>query len=123
MRLLLDSHTFLWFLTKDAKLSGRADQAIVDATDVFLSHAAVWEMTIKRSIGRLKLADAPEDMADASGMSLLPITLRYIQRVGGLPHHHGDPFDRMLVAQAIEEGLVLVTGDATVQRYPVAWLW
>ena len=123
MRLLLDSHAFLWFLTKDAKLSGRADQAIVDATDVFLSHAAVWEMTIKRSIGRLKLADAPEDMADASGMSLLPITLRHIQRVGGLPRHHSDPFDRMLVAQAIEEGLVLVTGDATVQRYPVAWLW
>lgn len=123
MRLLLDSHAFLWFLTKDAKLSGRADQAIVDATDVFLSHAAVWDMTIKRSIGRLKLADAPEDMADASGMSLLPITLRHIQRVGGLPRHHGDPFDRMLVAQAIEEGLVLVTGDATVQRYPVAWLW
>ena len=123
MRLLLDSHVFLRFLTKDAKLSERADSAIVDATDVYLSHAAVWEMTIKRSLGRLRLAEAPEDMAEASGMSLLPITLPHIQRVGGLPRHHGDSFDRMLIAQAIEEGLVLVTGDATVQRYPVAWLW
>jgi PIN domain nuclease of toxin-antitoxin system len=123
MRLLLDSHAFLWFLTKDAKLSERADNAIVGATDVYLSHAAVWEMTIKRGLGRLQLAEAPEDMADASGMSLLPITLRHIQRVGGLPRHHGDPFDRMLVAQAIEEGLILVTRDATVQRYPVVWLW
>ena len=59
----LDSHVFLWFLTKDAKLSERADSAIVDATDVYLSHAAVWEMTIKRSLGRLRLAEAPEDMA------------------------------------------------------------
>jgi PIN domain nuclease of toxin-antitoxin system len=123
MRLLLDSHAFIWFLTNDAKLSAQADRAISGAVDVYVSHAAVWEMTIKRSIGRLKLVDAPEHMAQRSGMLLLPITLRHIQLVAGLPRHHGDPFDRMLIAQAIEEGLVLVTGDATVQRYPVAWLW
>ena len=67
-------------------------------------------MTIKRSLGRLTLAEAPEDMADASGMSLLPITLRSHPARRRLPRHHGDPFDRMLIAQAIEEGLVLVTG-------------
>lgn len=62
-------------------------------------------------------------MAAHAGFNLLPIGLAHIRLVGGLPLHHGDPFDRLLIAQAIEEGLTLVTADTVIQRYPVAWLW
>jgi PIN domain nuclease of toxin-antitoxin system len=93
------------------------------AEQVWLSHASVWELTIKRTVSRLELPEDPGQMARRAGMRLLPIELSHIRSTAALPRHHGDPFDRMLVGQAIEEGLVLVTGDATVQRYPFAWLW
>lgn len=123
MRLLLDSHAFLWFGFDSARLSPKANRAIVDAAKVYVSHASLWEMTIKQSLGRLRLEAGLEDMAARSGMELLGITLDHIRRVGQLPRHHGDPFDRMLVAQAIVEGLELVSADALIHRYPVAWLW
>jgi PIN domain nuclease of toxin-antitoxin system len=123
MRLLLDSHAFLWLVTDDANLSPRAKDAIAGASEVLLSLASVWEMTIKRSLGRLKLAEPPEAMAAESRVPLLPIGLRHIQLTAELPHHHGEPFDRLLAAQAIDEGMVVVTADRMLQRYPVAWLW
>jgi PIN domain nuclease of toxin-antitoxin system len=123
MRLLLDSHAFLWLVTDDAKLSARARGAVAGASEVLLSLVSVWEMTIKRSLGRLHLVEAPEAMAVKSRVPLLPIELRHIQLSAGLPRHHGDPFDRLLAAQAIQEGMVLVTADRVLQRYPVAWLW
>ena len=79
MRLLLDSHAFLWFLTKSARLSERADIAITEAQEVWLSHVSIWEMTIKRALGRLELEDEPAAMAERCGMRLLPIELRHIQ--------------------------------------------
>jgi len=123
MRLLLDSHAFLWFLLNSPRLSTRAHEAIVDADEVWLSHVSVWELIIKRAVGRLVLEDEPHVMAARAGMQLLPIGLGHIRLTATLEHLHGDPFDRLLVAQALDEGLVLVTADAMVQRYPVAWLW
>lgn len=123
MRLLLDSHAFIWFLTKSPRLSRRADTAITEADDVWLSHVSIWELTIKRALGRLTLEAEPDTMAQRSGIQLLPIDLRHIRLTATLQHLHGDPVDRLLVAQALEEGLVLVTADTVVQRYPVAWLW
>lgn len=90
---------------------------------MWVSHASVWELTIKRAVTRLDLPGAPDAMAAHAGFNLLPIGLAHIRLVGGLPLHHGDPFDRLLIAQAIEEGLTLVTADTVIQRDPVAWLW
>ena len=123
MRLLLDSHAFLWFLTKSTRLSERADMAISEAQEVWLSHVSIWEITIKRALGRLELEDEPATMAERCGIGLLPIELRHIQLIADLPRLHGEPFDRLLVAQAQAEGLMLVTADVAVPRYPVAWLW
>jgi PIN domain nuclease of toxin-antitoxin system len=124
MRLLLDSHAFLWFVEGSPRLSIKARQAIAEEADeVWLSHASVWELTIKQTVSRLELPDPPDVMALNAGLQLLPIELRHIRATASLPPYHGDPFDRLLVVQAVEEGLVLVTADRLVQRYPMAWLW
>jgi PIN domain nuclease of toxin-antitoxin system len=123
MRLLLDSHAFLWLATDDPRLSRRARGAILASDESLLSLASVWELAIKRGIGRLTLEDDADVMAARSRVSLLPIDLRHIKLSAGLPRHHGDPFDRILVAQAMEEGLTLVTADRRLWRYPVALLW
>lgn len=123
MKLLLDSHAFLWFSNDSRRLSRQAKDAIKAAQEVRLSYASIWEMGIKQALGRLRLQDAPEHMAQRIGIELLSIELRHLRYLSRLPFHHGDPFDRMLVAQAVEEGLTLVTADAMIQRYPVAWLW
>ncbi len=123
MRLLLDSHTFLWFMVDAPKLSRVARDAIIDAEDAYVSLASIWELTIKRSLGRLELDASPVAMAVEAALGLLPIELRHFDRLEHLPPVHRDPFDRLLVAQAMEEGLVLVTADRALQRYPVTWLW
>ena len=124
MRLLLDSHVFLWAYSEPDRLSAAAAAAIASPShEPWLSHTSVWELTIKLSLGRLRLAGPLSDLILDSKVRLLPIGLGHVEATARLPPHHGDPFDRMLVAQAIEEGLTLVTADVTVQRYPVAWLW
>ncbi|MGD9507186.1 MAG: type II toxin-antitoxin system VapC family toxin [Geminicoccaceae bacterium] len=123
MRLLLDSHAFLWFMAGTPKLSHAAKEAILEAEDVYVSLASVWELTIKRSLGRLGLDVSPAVMVAEGALDLLPIELRHLDRLEHLPPVHRDPFDRLLVAQAMEDGLVLVTADRTLQHYPVAWLW
>lgn len=123
MRLLLDSHAFLWFVSGDRRLSPAARAAIEDCSEAWLSHASIWELAIKHAAGRLTLRDPLPEMADRGGFLLLAIAVRHIEAAVRLPFHHRDPFDRMLVAQAIEEGLTLATEDETLHRYPVAWLW
>ena len=105
------------------KLSRVARDAIVDAEDAYVSLASIWELTIKRSLGRLELDASPVAMAVEAALGLLPIELRHFDRLERMPPVHRDPFDRLLVAQAMEEGLVLVTADRALQRYPVTWLW
>lgn len=124
MRLLLDSHTLLWAAFDPGRLSPKARGAIERREhELWLSHASIWELTIKIALGRLRLGGALSDLIDDMGLRLLPISLVDIAGIAHLPPVHGDPFDRMLVAQAIEGGFVLVTADERIQRYPVSWLW
>ena len=127
MRILLDSHVFLWWTTDDTRLGARAARAIASgANECFLSHASVWEMAIKASLGKLKL-DGPvgrfiAEHCELNGIRLLPIDFRHVCAVENLPRLHGDPFDRLLVAQALTEGLTLASKDATLKSYGVAIL-
>jgi PIN domain nuclease of toxin-antitoxin system len=119
MRLLLDTHAFLWWLSDDPTLSPSAHAAICDAHAlVHVSAASIWEIAIKAKLGRLDVqnADCAAEIA-ANGFLELAISARHAQSAGALPRHHEDPFDRMLVAQARLEDLVLVTHDRHLRRY------
>ncbi|MGI9119067.1 MAG: type II toxin-antitoxin system VapC family toxin [Acidimicrobiales bacterium] len=120
MILLLDTHILLWWLGDDPTLPPRAAEAITDSeTSVAVSAATAWEIAIKRAAGRL---EAPEDLLDAleaNHFAALAITASHAIAAGGLPLHHGDPFDRMLIAQARTEGLTLVSVDDRMAGYDV----
>ncbi len=121
MRLLLDTHTLIWAAKEE--LRDDAHKVIEEVADsVFVSAATIWEIEIKRSLGRLQ---APGDMIeriDECGYERLPITFEHAREAGRLPLLHGDPFDRILVAQARAEGMTLASADAMLQRYDVAVL-
>jgi PIN domain nuclease of toxin-antitoxin system len=123
-RLLVDTHALLWWLTDDRGLSAAARAAIADpANEPLVSTASVWEIAIKRSLGKLT---APEDLPDVifdGGFAWLPISAQHAWQVGRLPMHHRDPFDRMLVAQALTERLPVVTADAHFGEYGVEARW
>ena len=128
MRLLLDTHTFLWWVTDDASLSKTARHLIADtANEVFVSAVNAWEIAIKFGLGRLQLPEPPEryvpDRIARNGFQPLPISVAHALRVGGLPQHHRDPFDRLLVAQALEEDMPLLTADAMIRQYAARVLW
>jgi len=118
VNLLLDTHVLIWW-DEGRRLSGAARGAIEAADSVYVSAASAWEVAIKIGLGRLRPARTVEEAADESGFLELPITFRHAQRVSGLPAHHRDPFDRLLVAQAEVEGLTLVTRDPVFERYAV----
>jgi PIN domain nuclease of toxin-antitoxin system len=122
--LLLDSHTLLWWEADDSRLSERARER-VEQTDsvVFFSAASLWELAIKRALGRLRLPDTLTSRLLDEGFQEVPITAAHGLLAGGLPRHHSDPFDRMLVAQARSEGLTIVTADARIAAYDVPVLW
>jgi PIN domain nuclease of toxin-antitoxin system len=124
VNLLLDTHALLWWLMASPRLSDRARDAIAEPRNqVHVSIATAWEIAIKRSIGRLRVTeDITADLA-ADAFELLSIELAHIAALERLPHHHRDPFDRMLVAQAMVEGMRLVSGDANIARYGVAVVW
>lgn len=122
MRLLLDTHTLLWWLAEGPHLGSAAATAIETETAVFVSAATAWEIAIKRAAGKLR---APADLAAAvreEGFQELDVTLSHGLAAGALPLHHKDPFDRMLVAQAQIERLTLVTSDRRIRAYDVAVL-
>lgn len=128
MRLLLDTHAFLWWIGDDPRLPAKARKLISgERNEVFLSVASAWELAIKVGIGRLRLAESLEDFVtrnvEVNGFQVLPVHLRHVLHVSTLPDHHGDPFDRILVAQARTENLVFVSGDKQVARYPVTIAW
>jgi PIN domain nuclease of toxin-antitoxin system len=119
VNLLLDTHAVVWFLEGSDKLRSGAREAIEAADRVYVSSATIWEMAIKVSRGRLVApSDFPERLSDL-GMLQLALEWEHARVAGGLPLHHRDPFDRMLVAQAIVERLTIVTRDEAVARYPV----
>lgn len=122
-RLLLDTHVVLWWRADDRRLARRAREAIATADVVFVSAASAWEVAIKSALGRLSIPDRFEAGVAASGFERLPITFPHAEAAGGLPPHHADPFDRMLIAQARLEGLTLVTHDRQFEPYDVAIDW
>ncbi|WP_447974920.1 type II toxin-antitoxin system VapC family toxin [Nitrospira sp. Kam-Ns4a] len=128
MRLLLDTHVFLWWVEDAPELSAKARKGLADpAHEIFLSLASCWEMAIKLSLGKLKVAQPlerfiPEQLA-ANGFRQLNIEFRHVVRVAQLPFHHRDPFDRLLVAQALEEGVTVVSADPVFRMYGVRRLW
>ena len=123
-RQLVDTHALLWWLADDPGLTDAARAAIADPSiEALVSTASLWEMAIKRSLGKL---DAPDDLPDriaSEGFVWLPVRTEHAWQVRDLPHHHGDPFDRLLVAQALVEDLPVVTGDPQLSRYGVAIRW
>lgn len=126
MSLLLDTHVFLWWLVDDPRLSQDARTAIADGSVLALvSAASLWEAEIKTALGRLELAVDRVDLADevaANGFTELAITGRYARTAATLPPHHNDPFDRMLIAQAMVDDLRLVTADRIISQYEVSVL-
>ncbi len=124
MRLLLDTHAFLWVVAAPDRLSPEAHGAVSDPdNDVLLSVVSPWEIAIKRARGRLRFGSVTEELLEDHAIRLHGIDLRHTRELGRLPDHHQDPFDRMLVAQARMDDLTLVTRDASITGYEVATLW
>ena len=119
MRLLIDSNALIWAVGLPTELSAAARQALQEPNDRFVSIASMWEIAIKMSLGKLSLPDSLAAALNTIAAVALPITPAHIDRVQRLPLHHRDPFDRMLVAQAMEEGLTIVTRDRRVGAYGV----
>ena len=128
MKLLLDTHVFLWMNHSPEKLSTRFLELCEQAQDeLYLSLVTPWEMQIKQQIGKLKIASPIAEMLEKNQqinrMQLLPIALDHILALDQLPLHHGDPFDRLLIAQSMVENMALVTADEKIRWYDVEVVW
>ncbi|MDE0030148.1 MAG: type II toxin-antitoxin system VapC family toxin [Deltaproteobacteria bacterium] len=128
MRLLLDTHAFMWWLAGNRRLSPAARRAVDDSSnDVVVSAATAWEITTKHRVGKLPEAEAVARDVTASiasqGFEELEITVKDAERAGRLPGAHRDPFDRMLIAQALTHNLTVVSIDSVFDRYGVSRLW
>ena len=124
MKLLLDTHTFLWFVNDNPKLSDRLKDLIEDTSNVsYLSLASLWEMSIKFNLGKLTLDPNYEEFVDrevtTSAIQLLNIELEHLRANAILPFHHRDPFDRLIIAQSIVEEIPIVTVDSAFDKYSV----
>lgn len=128
MKLLLDTHAFIWSFDEPEKLSPKALALLADDdNELVLSVASVWEMQIKIQLGKLKftvpLKELVESQRQTNGVQVLPVELAHVLALDALPAHHKDPFDRLLVAQANIEGAFLVSRDPLFSDYPVRVLW
>lgn len=120
MNLLLDTHVLIWSLENNAALSGNARDAIIDGNNmVFVSAASVWEISIKKAMGKLIAPDNLHEEIELHRFTPLNINIEHANLAGKLPAIHKDPFDRMLIAQAMIEKLTLVTGDKIIPQYDV----
>lgn len=128
MRVLLDTHAFLWFIAGSPMLSQSAKTCIEDAAnEKLISIASIWEMAIKISIGRLSLSEPfgrfiPHQI-QINGFDLLPILFEHLSHLTSLPFHHRDPFDRLLTAQCITEKCTIISRDAVFDSYQIDRLW
>ncbi len=127
MRTLLDTHAFLWGIAGDRRMSQHARDIFIGPSDLSMSIASIWEILIKVQVGKLNLP-SPASLYIISKLAenrieSLPINLDHLLAFEGLPRHHRDPFDRILIAQALEEGLPILTADPQFSRYPVKVIW
>lgn len=128
MKLLLDTHTFIWFVFNAPELPQPTRELLEDpSSELYFSHASIWEMAIKVSIGKLHFADNVVDLAATQAqkddIELLPINLPHLKLIESLPLHHKDPFDRLLIAQTLAEGFSVVSIDAAFDPYGVNRIW
>ena len=128
MNILLDSHTLVWAFLKDHRLSPRARRILTSGTDHFhISVVSLWELSIKITIGKLRTIGSSiayfRDECREQGIQIVPLKVDHIIRAESLPLHHRDPFDRLLIAQALEENLAVLTNDALFKTYPIKVLW
>jgi PIN domain nuclease of toxin-antitoxin system len=127
VKLLLDTHAFIWWDSDPSRLSPAAHAALHDpANEVWLSVASVWEMVIKAQLGKLNLRLSLAEILtqqQANGLQVVPMTLAHVLAVATLPPIHRDPFDRVLIAQAYVEGAAIISADAALHQYPVHVLW
>lgn len=126
MRLLLDTHTFLWAITDEARLSARV-RSLMARGECCFSTASIWEVIVKARTKKLSLPEPvgpflTSELAN-SQVKVLPITLNHVLRIESLELHHRDPFDRMLVAQSLEEGIPVLSADPLFKNYPVQVIW
>jgi PIN domain nuclease of toxin-antitoxin system len=126
MKVLIDTHVLLWGLTNESKLSADV-RSLLPKADLWMSVAGIWEIITKVQIGKL---DLPRPVGPflttklaANGVFVLPITLNHTLRIETLELHHRDPFDRILIAQSLEENLPLVTADPVFEKYPIKIIW
>ena len=128
MRVLVDTHTFLWALLQDHRLSARAKQILISREhELYFSLVSLWEIAVKMKIGKLNTVGSSvtyirDEMAEY-GMELLPIRYEHILELERLPLHHSEPFDRLLIAQAVAESLPILTHDEKFPLYPVKLIW
>jgi PIN domain nuclease of toxin-antitoxin system len=128
LRILLDTHTFLWFVLDDPRLSSQARLVVEEPSgEVLISPASYWEIAIKISVGKYRLHDSYETFwrkgMDDNSFGVLPIDLSHTSRLLSMPHHHRDPFDRLLGAQALVEGIPLVSFDPSFDAYGIKRIW
>ena len=121
---LVDTHVLLWWLTDDPAVSGAARDVIAEpATETLVSVASLWEVAIKRRLGRLSAPEELPEVIAEEGFNWLPVTPEHAWAVASLPDHHRDPFDRLLIAQAMSEALPIVTAEPRFAEYDVEVLW
>jgi PIN domain nuclease of toxin-antitoxin system len=128
LKLLLDTHAFLWFVAGNKQLSKGARRRIEDVRhEKLLSVASIWEIAIKASLGKLTLSLTVDELvvqgASNNGIAILPVLAKHASRVASLPFHHRDPFDRLLVAQALTEGYAVLSRDESLEAYGVRLMW
>jgi PIN domain nuclease of toxin-antitoxin system len=128
MKVLVDTHTFIWALLQDHRLSPKSKQVLSsDDSELYFSLASLWEIAIKIKLGKLNAIGSSvayiRDEMEAYGIQLLPIRYEHILQLEALPVHHSDPFDRLLIAQAITESLPILTADEKFGPYPIRTIW
>jgi PIN domain nuclease of toxin-antitoxin system len=128
MKVLLDTHTFLWWVADDPQISVTAKNIITNPdNDIYLSVVSAWEIIIKVGIGKLSLCEPPEiyipTRIASNQFEILPVQISHILKINSLPNFHKDPFDRLLIAQSLVENFSLITLDSAIAQYPVQTIW
>jgi PIN domain nuclease of toxin-antitoxin system len=123
MKLLLDTHAVLWWQRDDRRLNKAAREAIAEADLVWVSAVSGWEVAIKAATGRLRIDESFRALILSDDFTELALTLRHAEALGRLPPHHNDPFDRVLIAQAVIEGATIVSHDRAFEPYGIPMIW
>lgn len=128
MKYLIDTHTLLWIVTNDPKLSAKAKDLYLDSeNEIFISIASIWELSIKSSLGKISLEQPLDEFVDehvkGNDIRILKIELPHVLRIENLPFYHRDPFDRLIISQSIEDNIPIIGSDKTFDSYPIKRIW